>query len=240
MIWYDMIYQHCFGAMYLSFLKIEMPKYVTDQKTQIWFSFVRSQFSFISISHTNWVEFEFKCCSKSYQDTIYKTHETSRYKWILKFTSIKILKKKKMFVFLLSWRDHPQRHRAFLWYRQNHVLHFRAHIPHQRGWWAKNGKIHFGETLLNMTLLWTKLTWLFFFVLSISASRLLWHLTNVPSSLWARIRNSCLSCVNYVSAHTLYCFECDHYVCYVIISKWIWLTLWPLHSWSHDQICRVP
>lgn len=95
MIWYDMIYQHCFGAMYLSFLKIEMPKYVTDQKTQIWFSFVRSQFSFISISHTNWVEFEFKCCSKSYQDTIYKTHETSRYKWILKFTSIKILKKKK-------------------------------------------------------------------------------------------------------------------------------------------------
>lgn len=162
MIWYDMIYQHCFGAMYLSFLKVEMPKYVTDQKTRIWFSFVRSQFSFISISHTNWVEFEFKCCSKSYQDTIYKTHETSRYKWILKFTSIKILKKKKMFVFLLSWRDHPQRHRAFLWYRQNHVLHFRAHIPHQRGWWAKNGKIHFGETLLNMTLLWTKLTWLFF------------------------------------------------------------------------------
>lgn len=168
MIWYDMIYQHCFGAMYLSFLKIEMPKYVTDQKTQIWFSFVRSQFSFISISHTNWVEFEFKCCSKSYQDTIYKTHETSRYKWILKFTSIKILKKKKMFVFLLSWRDHPQRHRAFLWYRQNHVLHFRAHIPHQRGWWAKNGKIHFGETLLNMTLLWTKPTWrLFFFLYSV-------------------------------------------------------------------------
>lgn len=168
MIWYDMIYQHCFGAMYLSFLKIEMPKYVTDQKTQIWFIFVCSQFSFISISHTSWVAFEFKCCSKSYQDAIYKTHETSRYKWILKFTSIKILKKKKMFVFLLSWRDHPQRHRAFLWYRQNHVLHFWAHIPHQRGWWAKNGKIHFGETLLNMTLLWTKPTWrLFFFLYSV-------------------------------------------------------------------------
>lgn len=95
MIWYDMIYQHRFGAMYLSFLEVEMPKYVTDQKTQIWFIFVCSQFSFISISHTSWVAFEFKCCSKSYQDAIYKTHETSRYKWILKFPSIKILKKKK-------------------------------------------------------------------------------------------------------------------------------------------------
>lgn len=242
MIWYDMIYQHCFGAMYLSFLKIEMPKYVTDQKTQIWFSFVRSQFSFISISHTNWVEFEFKCCSKSYQDTIYKTHETSRYKWILKFTSIKILKKKKKCLCFSSVEEitpnviEPSFGIGRIMYSIfEHTFHIREGDEQRTVKYI----------LVKRFLIWhycerNQLDDCFFFVLSISASRLLWHLTNVPSSLWARIRNSCLSCVNYVSAHTLYCFECDHYVCYVIISKWIWLTLWPLHSWSHDQICRVP
>lgn len=87
------------------------------------------------------------------------------------FPSVKLFTP--FFVFVFSRRDHSERHRAFLRYRQNHVLHFRAHIPDQRGRWAKNGK---------STRSWKSVVWLgrvlsqanvTVSVLSISASRLL-------------------------------------------------------------------
>lgn len=213
---YPKINKFCtlFGGIYLSVLKIETFRYVTDQ---------------IFSPHQNSISFWMQLIWFMNQPGING----------LRFFLFQNPETEREFVFLLSWRDHPQRHRAFLRYRQDHVLHFRAHIPHPRGWWAKNGKIdlHEPHAVSDTKLSRAKLTFLCLrSVFQLPGSRSTLQMFRPSSEPESGIRAFCAWAM---WVDTPFAILLSWSLKYVVRLELVNGSGWPLHSWSHDQIWRV-